>query len=67
MYRIGNMIDKNIYNFLKGKDKNVNLSIFKDSVLELFSNIIKEDNINPINRNKLARLRAQIDIELKNI
>ena len=52
---------------LKGTTSDVDLTEFKDSVLELFSGIMKEEDVDPATRRKIASLRARIEIELKGI
>ena len=52
---------------LKGTGTTVDISTFKESVLSLFSAIINEDNVDSETRGKLARLRARIEIELKEL
>ncbi len=52
---------------LKGTSKTVTIPTFRDNVLNLFSDIMKESNTNDMTKGKLARLRAQIEIELKEL
>jgi len=52
---------------LKGTSTTVTIPTFRENVLALFSDIMKENNINDDTRGKIARLRAKIEIELKNI
>ena len=50
---------------VKAEEETVNLDTFKLSVLGLFSDIMNEDSVDAETRGKLARLRARIEIELK--
>lgn len=52
---------------VKDKQANVNLSTFKLSVLGLFSDIMNEESVDNETTGKLARLRARIEIELKEL
>lgn len=50
---------------LKGTAPTVDLSTFKLSVLGLFSDTMNEDTVDTDTKGRLARLRARIEIELK--
>lgn len=53
-------------NFINQEDK-IELAQFRDSLLDLFSDIMKEDSVSMEVKSKLARLRARVEIELKKI
>lgn len=52
---------------IKGTNVTVDISTFRASVLQLFSGIINEESVDTETRGKLARLRARIEIELKQL
>lgn len=56
-----------LFSTLKGTDTTVDISVFKDSVLELFKKVLQSDEVDAETTGKLARLRARIEIELKDL
>ena len=59
--------DPDLLKVLKGTDKKIDLKKFKSSMLKLFHGIINEDGVDVETRGKIARLRARIEIELRDI
>lgn len=57
----------NLLTVVKDKQETVNLSTFKLSMLGLFYDIINEQSVDSDTKGKIARLRARIEIELKDI
>lgn len=55
----------NLLKEIKGEDS-FSLSLFRSDILELFQNVLKED-IDTRTKERIARLRARIEIELQDI
>ena len=51
---------------IKGENTKVDIPTFKESVLDLFTEMLKED-ITKEQRNKIAIIRSRVEINLKDL
>jgi|TARA_Y100000310_G_scaffold270565_1_gene284476 hypothetical protein len=56
---------KDLYEHLKGKSKKINPVDFKESIFDLCTRYLKSRSLTPDQMQKIARLRAYIDINFK--
>jgi len=55
-----------LFNQIKEKGKDISIKDFKDSLIDLFDEMIKQ-SIDKKDKEKIARIRAYVDIKFKDL
>lgn len=54
-----------IYNKIKEKNKPLSKFDLRESLIDLFQNVLRDPDLSDEDKNTIARLRAYVDIHLK--